>query len=112
MAKKQDSTSMKIIKKLNADNDRVKVYQTSYKNKFWGSYPVGKEFYIAGDSWYRRTEKGIEEIGKPTTTYVIPMFCPKCKLPIKSGDDKKAYMREGHCFLCHIHDNTERNAKS
>ena len=33
---KQDSTSMEIIKKLNKDNDRIKVYQTNYNNKFWG----------------------------------------------------------------------------
>ena len=109
---RQDSTSMKIIKKINAENDRVKVFQTDYKRQFWGPYPVGKEFYIAGDSWYRRTEEGIDKIEKPTTSYIIPMFCPECKKPLKTPDDNKAYMREGHCFLCHIHSVTERNKKS
>ena len=36
------------------------------------------------------------------------MFCPDCKGPIRSNDDKKAFMREQHCFLCHIHQKTER----
>lgn len=107
--KKQDSTSIKIIKKLNKDNDRVKVYQSQYKDKFWGSYPVGKEFYIAGEGWYRRTETGIDEIEKPTAKHIIPLFCPKCGKPLKHDNDKKAYMREMQCFLCHVHSKTGVN---
>jgi len=39
---------------------------------------------------------------KPSTCFIVPLFCPVCKFPIKTANDTIAYKSFECCDLCAI----------
>jgi len=72
-------------------------------------YSKKQSFYNEGDTWEEDgrvwtikegLKQNITKLDKAKSSYLVPLFCPKCKKVMNKGMDPSYYQMVDQCFSC------------